>query len=82
MLQIRYVIWNWFLFYQWIIVKESFDNIEQWLEEINKSGNTYAKKLLVGNKCDLTSKRIIDHEKAVVCKQEDKLNKLFSSFRN
>lgn len=50
-----------------MIIKESFDNIKIWLEEINKSGNTDAKKILIGSKCDLTSKRVIDREKAVVC---------------
>ncbi|CAM4798547.1 unnamed protein product [Rotaria magnacalcarata] len=43
---------------------ESFDNIKKWLTEIERNGNEDAKKLLVGNKCDLTAKRVVDYAKA------------------
>ncbi|CAF1517803.1 unnamed protein product, partial [Rotaria magnacalcarata] len=47
-----------------IIAKESFDNIKKWLTEIERNGNEDAKKLLVGNKCDLAAKRVVDYAKA------------------
>ncbi|CAM4819209.1 unnamed protein product [Rotaria magnacalcarata] len=43
---------------------ESFDNIKKWLTEIERNGNEDAKKLLVGNKCDLAAKRVVDYAKA------------------
>jgi Ras-related protein Rab-1A len=47
--------------------KESFDNIKMWLQEIDQHGSNDMKKLLVGNKCDLTAERVVSHEKAKVC---------------
>jgi len=49
------------------IIKASFDNITNWLSEIERHGNGNMKKLLVGNKCDLTAERVVDYEKAKVC---------------
>ncbi|CAF5218566.1 unnamed protein product, partial [Rotaria magnacalcarata] len=34
---------------------QSFENIKAWLDSIDRNANENAKKLLVGNKCDLTS---------------------------
>jgi len=36
---------------------ESFNNVKQWLEEIDRYACENVNKLLVGNKCDLTSKK-------------------------
>jgi Ras-related protein Rab-1A len=38
---------------------ESFTNIKQWLTEINRYGSDTATKLLIGNKSDQVSKRVI-----------------------
>ena len=46
--------------------EESFNNVKQWLEEIDRYANENVNKLLVGNKCDLTDKRAVDYTKAKV----------------
>ena len=39
---------------------ESFNNVKQWLSEIDKYANDSVRKLLVGNKCDLAEIRVVD----------------------
>ncbi len=39
-----------------------------WLHVIDRNADQNVKKLLVGNKSDLTSNRVVDHAKAEVCK--------------
>lgn len=39
---------------------ESFNNVKQWLSEIDKYANDSVRKLLVGNKCDLAESRVVD----------------------
>ena len=43
---------------------ESFNNVKQWLNEIDRYANENVNKLLVGNKSDLTAKRAVDYETA------------------
>jgi len=43
---------------------ESFNNVKQWLHEIDRYACQNVKKLLVGNKCDLVSKRAVPAEQA------------------
>ena len=43
---------------------ESFSNVKQWLHEIDRYASADVKKLLVGNKCDLASKRAVPTEQA------------------
>ncbi|CAF1392798.1 unnamed protein product [Rotaria sordida] len=43
---------------------ESFDHLHIWLENINQNTSNDVKKLLVGNKSDLTTERVIDYDKA------------------
>ncbi|KAI3972825.1 hypothetical protein MKX01_019483 [Papaver californicum] len=43
---------------------ESFNNVKQWLNEIDRYANDSVCKLLVGNKCDLVDKKVVDTETA------------------
>ncbi|XP_057473974.1 ras-related protein RABD2a-like [Actinidia eriantha] len=44
--------------------QESFNNVKQWLSEIDRYANENVNKLLVGNKCDLTTNRVVSYETA------------------
>ncbi|KAK9213918.1 hypothetical protein WN944_005904 [Citrus x changshan-huyou] len=39
---------------------ESFNNVKQWLNEIDRYANDSVCKLLVGNKCDLAENKVVD----------------------
>mmetsp|Transcript_49193 Transcript_49193/g.76790 ORF Transcript_49193/g.76790 Transcript_49193/m.76790 type:complete len:202 (-) Transcript_49193:223-828(-) len=41
---------------------ESFNNVKQWMNEIDKYASDKVNKMLVGNKCDLTSKKVVDYD--------------------
>lgn len=41
--------------------QESFDHLEEWLQEIDCHAQKNASKILVGNKCDLTEKRAVPY---------------------
>ncbi|MCL7034971.1 hypothetical protein MKW94_017062, partial [Papaver nudicaule] len=43
---------------------ESFNNVKQWLNEIDRYANDSVCKLLVGNKCDLVDQKVVDTETA------------------
>jgi len=43
---------------------ESFTNVKTWLSEIERYASDTVNKLLVGNKSDLTSKKVVDYETA------------------
>lgn len=43
---------------------DSFSNVKQWLAEIERFACEKVNKLLVGNKCDLTTKRAVEYETA------------------
>ncbi|XP_076894556.1 ras-related protein RABD2c-like [Bidens hawaiensis] len=42
--------------------QESFNNVKQWLSEIDRYASENVNKLLVGNKCDLTSQKVVSYE--------------------
>merc|ERR1712056_128846 len=44
--------------------KESFNNVKHWMQEIDKYAADGVNKLLVGNKCDLSSKKIVSYDEA------------------
>ncbi|KAL6989327.1 Ras-related protein RABD2a [Sarracenia purpurea var. burkii] len=43
---------------------ESFNNVKQWLSEIDRYATENVNKLLVGNKCDLDANRAVSYETA------------------
>ncbi len=43
---------------------ESFNNIKQWLEEVNKYADEQVHKLIIGNKLDLENRRVVSKETA------------------
>lgn len=45
---------------------ESFNNVKQWLNEIDRYANDSVCKLLVGNKCDLVENKVVDSQTAKV----------------
>ena len=46
--------------------QESFNNIKQWLQEIERYASEHVSRLLVGNKSDLTTKKVVDYTVAKV----------------
>jgi Ras-related protein Rab-1A len=44
--------------------QESFNNVRQWLQEIDRYACENVNKLLVGNKSDLTTKKVVDYTTA------------------
>ncbi|KAJ1559558.1 GTP-binding protein of the rab, partial [Nowakowskiella sp. JEL0078] len=44
--------------------QETFNNVQQWLQEIDRYANEGVNKLLVGNKSDLVNKKVVDYNAA------------------
>jgi len=49
---------------------KSFDNIAKWLRNIDEHANEDVEKMILGNKCDMTEKRIISKEKGEAIARE------------
>lgn len=45
---------------------DTFNNVKTWLQEIDRYANEGVNKLLVGNKSDLTAKKVVDYNVAKV----------------
>ncbi|KAJ3296024.1 GTP-binding protein of the rab [Borealophlyctis nickersoniae] len=48
--------------------QETFNNVKQWLQEIDRYACEGVNKLLVGNKSDLTNKKVVEYNTAKVSK--------------
>jgi Ras-related protein Rab-1A len=44
--------------------QDSFNNVKQWMNEIDRYATENVNKLLVGNKSDMTNKKVVDREGA------------------
>lgn len=62
--------------------KDSFDNVKQWLNEIDRYASENVNKLLVGNKSDLTAKRAVDTQQAQAYADEIGIPFLETSAKN
>eukprot|EP00927_Polykrikos_kofoidii_P044576 TRINITY_DN38504_c0_g1_i1.p1 TRINITY_DN38504_c0_g1~~TRINITY_DN38504_c0_g1_i1.p1 ORF type:complete len:198 (+),score=22.56 TRINITY_DN38504_c0_g1_i1:85-678(+) len=47
-----------------VTVKETFDNIMEWVQEVQNYAPDCVNTLLVGNKCDLSSERVVSYNEA------------------
>jgi Ras-related protein Rab-1A len=43
---------------------DSFNNVKQWLQEIDRYATEGVNKLLVGNKSDMTDKKVVEYTTA------------------
>jgi Ras-related protein Rab-1A len=62
--------------------KESFDNVRQWLFEIDRYASENVCKLLVGNKSDLGNKRAVEYDAAKAFADELSIPFLETSAKN
>ncbi|PON96106.1 Small GTP-binding domain containing protein [Trema orientale] len=62
--------------------EDSFKNVKGWLQEIDKYTNGNVNKLLVGNKCDLTDKKVVAYETAKAFADEVGIPFLETSAKN
>ena len=59
--------------------KKSFINAEKWLNDLKEQSNINVKVILIGNKCDLESKRVVTKEEGENYKNEKNLDKFFET---
>jgi Ras-related protein Rab-1A len=62
--------------------KESFENVRQWLFEIDRYASENVCKLLVGNKSDLSNKRAVEYDAAQAFAEELTIPFLETSAKN
>ena len=62
--------------------QESFNNVKQWLNEIDRYANESVNKLLVGNKCDLEDKRVVEEATAKAFAEEIGIPYIETSAKN
>lgn len=43
--------------------EKSFENIVKWLRNIDEHANSDVERMILGNKCDMTDKRIVSKER-------------------
>ncbi len=59
--------------------KNSFINAENWLNNLKEQSNINVRVILVGNKCDLESDRVVTKEEGENFKNEKNLDKFFET---
>ncbi|KAL8152185.1 hypothetical protein V2J09_009945 [Rumex salicifolius] len=62
--------------------EESFNNVKQWLNEVDRYASENVNKLLVGNKCDLTENKAVPYEQAKAFADEMGIAFLETSAKN
>ncbi|KAG6508332.1 hypothetical protein ZIOFF_033706 [Zingiber officinale] len=62
--------------------QESFNNVKQWLNEIDRYASDNVNKLLVGNKCDLLENKVVSYETAKAFADEIGIPFLETSAKN
>ena len=50
---------------------DTFTNVKQWLQEIDRYASEGVNKLLVGNKSDLTNKKVVEYSVAKVISSDE-----------
>lgn len=61
---------------------ESFENVKDWLQEIDNYACENVNKLLIGNKCDLADKRAVSAETAAEFAEENGMTYLETSAKD
>jgi len=62
--------------------KESFNNVKHWMQEIDKYAAEGVNRLMIGNKCDLTSKKVVSYDEAKELADSLSVNFLETSAKN
>jgi len=62
--------------------RESFSHVRMWVQEISKYAGPSTHKLLVGNKVDLVSKRVVTTDEGQMLAEELEVNFIETSARN
>ena len=57
-----------------ITKQETFNHVRDWLEEVKLNGNQHMEILLVGNKNDLESQRVVSYDDGAKFAAENGLN--------
>lgn len=50
--------------------EESFNNVRNWIRQIEVHANSTVQKILIGNKADLTDKKVIETEQGMALAKE------------
>ena len=62
--------------------EESFKNIPSWISEIQRSGSSDCAMLLIGNKCDLTTRKMVDSRSATEFARREGMNLVQTSAKD